>query len=227
MVARRFYKLFRHIVFRIRTRGRAHLGTGPQILVSNHVGSFGPISVMTSVDAQIRPWVAAPVTELASATDRIRREFVEGELHLKPPLSLWVARIVGRICVALMRDIGAIPVYEHGRELKRTMELTLAQMEQGRSVLVFPENTGHPVNEVLCDFRTGFIHLAREYTRRTRRPIAFLPVAVHPRSQVIRIGPPIPFDARAPFAAEKQRLKRELERCIYRLYREIDRERSA
>lgn len=227
MVARRFYKLFRHIVFRIRTHGRGHLGQGPQILVSNHVGSFGPISVMTSVDAEIRPWVAAQVTQIATATERIRREFVEGELGLRPPLSRWVARIVGRICVALMRDIGAIPVYECGRALKRTMELTLEELERGRSVLVFPENAERPVNEVLCDFRTGFIHLAREYHRRTRRPIAFLPLAVHPQSQVIRIGTPIPFDADAPFAGEKARLKRELERRISEMYREIERERSA
>ena len=103
----------------------------------------------------------------------------------------------------------------------------LRLLERGRSVLVFPEDSRSPANEVLCDFRTGFIHLARAYWHRTRRIISFLPVAVHPGAQAIRIGPPIPFDAQAPFALEKQRVKRALESSIYRLYRDLERERTA
>ncbi len=228
MVARRFYRLFRHVLLRIRAVGRQNLHRGePVILVSNHVGSFGPISVMSSLRGPMHPWVACQVTEVGAAAERIRVEFTEGELHLKPPLSRWVARVLGRICVALMRDIGAIPVYDRSRRIRDTMAQTIDLLERGRSILIFPEDAASPRGGVLCDFRTGFVHVARAYFERTRKAIAFLPIAVHRGAHAIRIGTPIAFDARAPFAQEKQRVKREVERTIYRLYSDLERGRTA
>jgi hypothetical protein len=197
------------------------------ILVSNHVGAFGPVSVMTSLVGRMHPWVTFQVTEVGSAAERIRREFTEGELHLKPPLSRWISRILGRICVALMRDVGAIPVYDHSRRIRDTLEQTIHLLERGRSILIFPEDAGSPANDVLCDFCTGFIHVARAYTQRTRKAIAFLPVAVHRGRRAVRIGAPIAFDSHAPFAIEKQRVKREIESTIYRLYNDLERGRTA
>jgi hypothetical protein len=48
-------------------------------------------------------------------------------------------------------------------------------------------------------------------------------VAVHRAAGAIRIGDPVPFDAHAPFADEKQRVKRTLESSIYRLWHDIER----
>ena len=224
MVARRFYKLFRFVLFRVHTSGRRHLlRHGPLIIVSNHAGSFGPITLMSSLPLPLHPWVTHEVTHVAEAAERIRREFVEAELRIGPPLSRWLSRAIARVCVALMRDIGAVPVYDRSRKIRETVESSLRLLEKGRSILVFPENAAAPVNE-LCDFCTGFIHLARLYHERTRRAITFLPVAVNRRAQAIRIGEPLRFDGSIPFPAEKLRLKRELTERIRRLYRDLERE---
>ena len=223
MVARYFYKAIRYLFFRARIRGRSNLRSGePVIMVANHVGSFGPVSVITSMPVRMYPWVAHEVTDLRTVAPRIQQEFLEQELHLKPPFSTWLGRVVGRICVALMKDIGAIPVYQKSSRIKSTVLQTLSLLQQGKSVLVFAEDSSKKINDTLCEFCTGFIHVAKLYYQETRKAVQFLPVAVNRRVGAILIGKPIRFDAGKPFSSEKKRLKSELESTVYSLYQQLE-----
>ena len=223
MVARYFYKAIRYLFFKARLRGRANLPAGePVIMVANHVGSFGPVSVITSVPLRLYPWVAHEVTDLKTAAPRIQQEFIEQELHLRPPFSAWLGRVVGRICVALMRDIGAIPVYQKSKMIKATVLQSISLLKQGKNILVFAEDSTRKINDVLCEFCTGFIHIARLYYQETKKAVQFLPIAVNRRAGAIRVGKPIRFDAHVPFGLEKHRLKSELESSVMSLYQEME-----
>ncbi|HTP60342.1 MAG TPA: hypothetical protein VMM82_15575 [Spirochaetia bacterium] len=191
-------------------------------MVSNHVGSFGPVSLITSMPVRMYPWVAHEVTDLKTVASRIQQEFLEQELHLRPPLSVWLGKVVGRICVAIMKDIGAIPVYQKSKRIAFTVMESLSLLEQGKSLLVFAEDSTRKINDTMCEFCTGFIHVARLYYQRTRKAIQFLPVAVNRRIGAIQIGMPIRFDGQKPFSLEKKRLKAELEQTVYSLYEQLD-----
>lgn len=223
MLARHFYKAVRHLFFRARIRGRGNLRSDePLIMVANHVGSFGPVSVITALPVRMYPWVAHEVTDLKTVASRIQQEFLEQELHLKPPLSTWLGRVVGRVCVALMRDIGAIPVYQKSKRITMTVLQSLSLLEQGKNILVFAEDSTRKLNDTLSEFCTGFLHVAKLYYQRTRKAVQFLPVAVNRRVGAIMIGKPIRFDAGRPFSAEKKRLKSELESIVFEMYRQIE-----
>jgi hypothetical protein len=223
VVTRYLYKVLRRLFFNTRLRGTANLCAGePVIMVANHVGSFGPVSVITSMPARMYPWVSCEVTETSTAAKRIQAEFLEQELHFKPPFSAWLGRIIARICVALMKDIGAIPVYSRSKKIAATVRQSLALLEQGKNILVFAEDSTKKINDVLCEFCTGFIHVAKLYYEQTRRAVQFLPVAVNKRVGTILIGTPIRFNASIPFPREKQRLKAELESSVYSLYMELE-----
>ncbi len=225
MVARYFYSVIRRLFFNSHLRGMRNLPTGePVIMVANHVGSFGPVSVITSLPIRLYPWVTHEVTDLRMVAPRIQAEFFEQELHLRPPVSTWLGRFVGRICVALMKDIGAIPVYQKSKRIRATVEKTLHLLEQGKNILVFAEDSTRKINDFLCEFCTGFIHVAKLYYEKTRKAVAFLPVAVNRSVHRIQVGTPIRFDVTAPFAREKQRLKSELETTVYTLYQELESE---
>jgi 1-acyl-sn-glycerol-3-phosphate acyltransferase len=229
MVARRFFKLFRFLLLRVHLRGARRLrGQRSLIIVSNHEGTFGPLSLLTSLPLELYPWVVSETTEARTAASRIQAEFLEAELHLRPPLSAWLARTIARIAAALMRDINAIPVHQHSRKMQTTVERSVELLEQGKNILVFPEDPDRKLNDVLCHFCTGFLHLARRYYERTRRAVLFLPVAVNRKVRGILVGQPVRFDALAPFTAEKVRLKRELEHRVEELYHSLeDGERAA
>lgn len=227
MVARYFYKVVRLLFFNSRLRGIENLhGDEPVIMVANHVGSFGPVSVITALPIRAYPWVAHEVTDVRTAAPRIQTEFLERELRLRPPLSTYLSKVVGRICVALMKDIGAIPVYRKSKGIRRTMLCSVRLLEEGKNILVFAENSAKRLNDIMCEFSTGFMHVAKLYYEKTRKAIQFLPVAVNHSVRGIRIGTPIRFDASLPFPRERERLKNELERTIYTLYCELENDRG-
>jgi 1-acyl-sn-glycerol-3-phosphate acyltransferase len=228
MVARRFFKLFRFLLLRVRLHGARNLQSrGPLILVSNHEGTYGPLSLITSLPLELYPWVVSETTDARTAARRIQAEFLEAELHLRPPLSAWLARGIARIAAALMRDINAVPVYQHSSRMRTTVERSVELLEQGKNILVFPEEPGRKLNDVLCHFYTGFVHLARQYYESTRRAVLFLPVAVNRKVRGILVGKPVQFDASVPFSVEKARIKQELEHRIYELYRSLEDEGRA
>ena len=92
---------------------------------------------------------------------------------------------------------------------------------------MFPEDPARKLNDVLNHFCTGFVHLARQYYERTRRAVLFIPVAVNRGVRAIKVGRPVRFDASAPFAVERDRLKRELEDRVYQLYRSLEDDQRA
>ena len=94
-----------------------------------------------------------------------------------------------------MRDIDAVPVHQHSREDRATVERSVELLAQGKNILVFPEDPARKLNDVLCHFCTGFVHLARRYYERTRRAVLFLPVAVNRKVRGILVGQPVRFDA--------------------------------
>jgi 1-acyl-sn-glycerol-3-phosphate acyltransferase len=223
MVAQLFYKLLRRLFFNAHLRGVKNLRSNePVIMVANHEGAFGPVSVITSMPLEMYPWVSHEVTDLKTVAPRIQAEFLEQELHLRPPLSTYIAKVIGRICVALMKDIGAIPVYEQSKQIKTTVMRSLSLLEQGKNILVFAEDSTRKINDVLCEFCTGFIHIAKLYYEKTRKAVQFLPVAVNRKMRGILVGRPIRFDVTKPFPQEKQRLKCELESSVLSLYRELE-----
>jgi 1-acyl-sn-glycerol-3-phosphate acyltransferase len=225
MAMRYVYKVIRQLFFRSRIHGAGNISKEePVIIVANHAGSFGPVSVITSVPWRMHPWVAHEVTDLRTVAARIQADFLEQELHLRPPLSAWLGRLIGRICVALMKDIGAIPVYQQSKRIRGTVQESLRLMEEGKNILVFAEDSKKPLNEAICEFCTGFIHLAKLYYEETRKAVQFIPIAVNRKVRGILVGAPIRFNAANPFPREKQRLKRELENTVYTLYRELENE---
>ena len=223
MISRYFYKAIRMLFFRSRLRGTTNLHSDePVILVANHAGAYGPVSVITSMPLRMYPWVTHEVTDIRTVAKRIQAEFLEQELHLKPPLSAYLGRVIGRICVGLMKDIGAIPVYQQSKDIRRTVQLTLSLLQNGHNILVLAEDSTRKINDVLCEFCTGFLHVAKLYYERTRKTVQFLPVAVNRKVGGILIGKPIRFDVSNPFSREKLRLKKELQDSVYRLYQELE-----
>jgi 1-acyl-sn-glycerol-3-phosphate acyltransferase len=232
LIVRILCKLFQRLILKLRIRGwgdafRQLSGGEPLILVSNHIGTYGPLSIISTLPLKVYPWVAHEVTELRKVAQRVQKEFTELELKLRPPLSVWLARLIGRACVFIMHDLQAIPVYASSRRIRDTFLRSLELLLRGKNILVFPENKERPINEVLGDFSTGFINMARLYYQKTRKAICFLPVAVNQKAKCIRIGRPIRFDSGQPFPQEKQRLKRELEDSIYRMYYDLEQELGA
>jgi hypothetical protein len=177
---------------------------------------------MSSIPLKLHPWVTHEITDIRECSDYIQKAFTEAELRWKSPLSRYFSRIIGRLCVSLMRGIEAIPVYRRSRRIRNTLQKTLLALEAGMHILIFPENPEQKIDDGLCRFNSGFVSLVRHFHRRTNRIVPFIPVAVNRKVKTIKIGKPIYFDTKLPFLKEKYRLVRELEEKIFSMYHSLE-----
>jgi 1-acyl-sn-glycerol-3-phosphate acyltransferase len=196
------------------------------VVVANHLGSFGPLALMSSLTHKLYPWVVQEVTNLKDCAAYIRQDFVEKELKLRSFVSLELARIIGRICVRLMNYLMAIPVYRKSREIFKTFEISLTYLKSKRPLLVFPENDESKKQDDLCMIDTGFIRMARWLYDTTQKVLTFYPVAVNKKARAIRVGDPIRFNPDAPFGEERMRIKEYLEQSISGMYQDLEQEKG-
>jgi 1-acyl-sn-glycerol-3-phosphate acyltransferase len=196
------------------------------VCIANHLGSFGPVTLMSSLsrmNERFHPWVTHEVTDLRKCAEYLRKDFVEKELKLRSVLAERVSKVLSRICVDLMTTIHAIPVYKKRQEIHKTFERSVQDLASGGTLLIFPENDASKVNDDLFELNTGFIRVAKWVFERTHRRIRFYPIAINPNARAVQIGKPVLFNPRAPFGEEKRRIKEELERRITAMYRELSR----
>lgn len=194
----------------------------PVIFIANHEQSYGPVTAMASLPQPLVPWVTHEVTDKTLCPAYIEDDFVKPEVHVSPPLSTLVAKVVGRICVGIMHDLLAIPVYKQSRRIAETIRASVRYLEQGRRLLIFPEIPSLPFNNIICEFDTGFVAIARSLFERTRKVVTFLPVAVNRRLKSLRLGDPVEFDPFKPYHAERARIREELMERICEMYLEME-----
>ena len=200
---------------------------GPAILVGNHEGSYGPVALITGIASPLRPWVVRHITERGSAPAYIRADFVEKELRLKGPVAAALSFIIGRICVALMKHIGAIPVYRNSRFLGRTIELSIEALDRGEILAIFPEIRGSEEGKPFGRFDTGFARLAKMYFERTGRGVDIVPIAVNRRRRTICAAPPLRLCPERPYLQERERLRVEVEERVLALHQGMGSAREA
>ncbi len=193
---------------------------GPAVFVSNHLGAVGPIAVGGAVPRMMHAWIHADTLDPLLAADYVRRDFVEPQLHIPPPISAWLAKGISKIHVPLLRAAGGIPVYHTTEGLYETYRLSVDVLAAGKYLLIFPEDPDQPIDPryQMTPFKKGFTRLGELYYERTRQVLPFYPLAVHAETRTVRVGKPIRYNYLNNPASERQRIKNLLEQNIQAMY---------
>ncbi len=194
--------------------------TGPGVFVSNHLGAVGPIAVGASLPLNLHAWIHADMLDPRLAPDYLRRDFVEPQLRVPPPISHWLAKGISKIHVPLLRAAGCIPVYHTTEGLHETYCLSVDVLAEGKFLLIFPEDSELPLDPryKMAPFKKGFTRLGELYYERTRKALPFYPLAVHAETRSVRVGKPIRYNYLNNPASERQRIKSVLEQNIQAMY---------
>ena len=193
---------------------------GPAAFVSNHLGALGPIAVGASLPIQLHFWIHADMLDQHLAPDYLRRDFLEGQLHLRLPISGWLAAVISRIHVPLLRTLGGIPVYHTPDGHLTTFQLSVDLLAQGKYILIFPEDPELPPDGryQMAPFKKGFTRLGEMYFEQTKQTLFFYPLAVHAESLTVRVGKPVRYNPISNPASERTRIKSLLEQTIQDMY---------
>lgn len=196
----------------------------PCIFVCNHGEIYGPIVTNLYVPFSFRPWVTYEMTDQKAVADRICNgiwknvkpvwhKFLYGLTnHFLAPFSAWI-----------MRSVGAIPVYhDNPRKLMQTFRETVAAMEAGDNILLFPEDPtstedGRYQREGVSAFFTGFTMVGQLYYNRTGNAPLFVPLYANKEKRTITFGRATRYNPDLPANEEKERLCQELRNEMLRL----------
>lgn len=198
-------------------------GKSPAVYVANHARSLGPIAVTSSLPFRVYPWAIGDMMEWGKAPAYLEHDFVQPELHLHPPLSMWLSRLIAQFSIRLLRGVSCIPVWQ-GDRLLETFHLSVDFLLQGRPLLIFPEDPALPLDDVcrMRPFKKGFARLGEMYFERSGQMLSFYPLAVHERLRQVKVGRGLLFNPNNDRARERSRLTSVLEAAIRSMLLEMN-----
>lgn len=187
-----------------RVEGVENLPDAPCIIVGNHAQMHGPIACEFYIPGKHTTWCAGEMMELKEVPPYAFRDFWSG----KPRGIRWLFKIfsylIAPLAVCIFNNAFAIPVYHDTRILK-TFRQTFEALDEGASVVIFPE-CPTPNNNIVCQFQERFVDVAKLYYRRSGKALSFVPMYVAPRLKTLYLGPPVVYDPSAVAEAERKRI---------------------
>jgi len=184
--------------------GAEHLPEEPAILVGNHAQMNGPIASELYAPGKHVTWCAGEMMQWKEVPAYAYRDFWSG----KPKWSRWFYKILSYIItplsVCVFNNANTIGVY-HDTRLVSTFKNTIAKLQEGAHVVIFPEHAV-PYNHIVCEFQDRFIDVAKLYYKRTGKELAFVPLYIAPALKRMYLGKPIRFCAANPMEEERSRI---------------------
>ncbi|MBQ3481047.1 MAG: hypothetical protein IJH48_01730 [Oscillospiraceae bacterium] len=184
--------------------GTERLPDEPCVFVGNHTQMNGPIIGELYFPGRPVIWCAGEMMHWKEVPRYAYADFWSFKPRWCRPFYRLLAFLITPLSVLLFNNARTIPVY-HDTRLITTFRRSIEILQQGGSVLIFPEKNERR-NNVLYAFQDKFIDLARFYYKKTGRALSFVPVYNAPALHKTVIGEPIAFDPARPIEQERTRL---------------------
>lgn len=137
-----------------------------QIILSNHVGAKGPLSHELYFPKAFRFW---GTYEMNSSLPEVYKYLSKTYYHEKKHWNLFLARlfclIAAPVAFLFYRGLKLIPTYRDHR-LKKTFDISMQALDEGLSLIIFPEDSHDGYHEELKKFFPGFLALAKQRLKR-------------------------------------------------------------
>lgn len=199
-----------------RIRGKENLQLDediPCVFVCNHGEIYGPVVTNLYVPYSFRPWVTYEMMDRKAVSDHtMAGTFGQAKGWKRKLLNFLMEKIGAPFLVWVMKSVDAIPVYhDNPRKLMSTFRATIAAMEAGDNILLFPENADTTADhkyarEGVSEFFTGFAMIGQLYHKKTGRCPLFIPLYADKHTRTITFGAPTRYDADNNPSEEKERL---------------------
>lgn len=198
--------LVRQFYSEIQVVNKEKLPDEPAIIVANHAQMHGPIACELYFPGKRYIWCAGQMMHLKEVPDYAFEDF----WSKKPPYSRWFFRMlsymIAPLSVCVFNHADTIGVYHDARILS-TFKNTVSRLEEGANIVIFPEHL-EINNHIICNFRDGFVDVAKLYYKRTGRELPFVPMYIAPKLKKMYLGQPVRFCAKNSMEKERERICR-------------------
>ncbi len=202
------YRIVRWLIWlfspKYRIVGAEKLPEEPCVIVSNHCQMYGPIAGEFYIPRRHVIWCAGQMMNRGEVADYAYRDFWPN----KPRGTIWFYKLLSHaitpLALLLFNNAHTIPVY-HDIRLKNTFRESLRFLQEGYSLVIFPEHYQEH-NNIVHDFQNRFTDLARYYHRDTGKSLSFVPLYLAPRLKTMFFGEPVTYCPEQPMAEERKRI---------------------
>ena len=189
---------------KMQVEGIENLPDEAVIIVGNHCQMNGPIVGELYVPGEPYIWCAGEMMHLKDVPQYAYRDFWSRKPKWSRPFYRLLSYIIAPLSVCIFNNARTIAVYHDSRVLS-TFKNTVKRLEEGRSVVVYPEHD-LPHNSVIYEFQDKFIDVAKLYNKKTGKELSFVPMYIAPKLKTLYLGKPIRFSATAPLEMERRRI---------------------
>ena len=167
-------------------------GNQPTIYVANHAAANGPFTYELFFPYRFVPWGTHEMCgNISERWNYLYHVFYKKKQGFSPLKSFLIATPFCVISKMLYRGAELIPTYKDLR-LSTTIKHSIQAMQNGKNVLIFPENSedvGYCEN--IDRFHRGFVLLARRFQHNTGCEVPICPVYYNGKRNRMVIGRPV------------------------------------
>ena len=182
--------------------GLENIPTEPAIIVGNHAQIHGPLSAELKFPYKKSIWCIGALMNMKEAPAYAMDDFFK--YKSKKPLWFYkmLAYISAVVSVYMYKHADVIGVYKDLRGIT-TFKKSLRAIKDGDHIIIFPE-CHTEFNEIVNEFQTKFVDLARLYFKDSGKEISFVPMYNAAKLKTIVFGKPIKFDSSAPIDEQRK-----------------------
>ena len=203
-----FYKflkwIVRHVYPEIRVCGAENLPEEPALLIGNHSQLHGPIASELYIPGDHYTWCIGQMMHRKEVAAYAYQDFWSG----KPKCTRWffklVSHLIAPLSACVFTNANTIGVY-HDARLVYTFKETVSKLQEGASVVIFPEHYA-PYSNVVNDFQDKFVDVARIYYKKTGQTLCFVPMYLAPALKTLVFGKPIRFSPDIPMDLQRRQI---------------------
>ena len=187
----------------------------PCVYLIHHQNLAGPIRAEVLLPASAHVWALHVFLDRSACFRQYYGYTFTRRFGWPRGLAAPVCGLLALVIPALMKSIGAVPVYRGVREIRATMARSQALLREGASLLICPDTAYSDTDGDLHEMYTGFLHLEKPYFKGTGQHLAFVPLYASARQKRLVICPPIRFADGQPYRQERDRVARAIRAAIH------------
>lgn len=196
----------------ITVEGTENIPDEAAVYVGNHSQLHGPICCELYFPCERYTWCAHQMMKLKEVPAYAYEDFWSGKPKLLRPFYKLLSYLIAPLSVLVFNNANTIEVY-HDRRIISTFKKTFNKLKEGKSVVIFPEYR-QKYNNIINDFQTGYIDVARMYYRKTGKTLKFVPLYIAPNLKKMYIGSAVTFSPELLIEDERKRITTHLMREI-------------
>ena len=199
--------------------GIENLPQEPSLIIGNHAQMHGPLYCELYFPTPKKVWCIGEMLKMKEVPAYAYKDF----WSYKPKWSKWFYKILSYLIAPVFSFIlshaDTIGVYKDARVIS-TFKATTKALKEGDNVVIFPERA-EDYNEILCEFQTRFVDVAKLYYKQSGKRVSFVPMYHAASIKTVIFGKPIEYDPEMEMEAQRAKICEYLKEEITRLAKEL------